>query len=300
MGIRNWCRGLPHWRSKSRTAGDREQPSARPATPSNQASKTKGSSGGSSGATPAEIFGDERQPVTKSAGLDPWSRAFRELRYENKTKKLVETYLKILTHQANPSNKEDEQISKDAPNQFDRLEEIEMVEGIDTILKPLLAKYRKEKWWKEAADGADMVVSKMGKMMGDALQACPPAAFAWSAIGITVPILVQPIKQEKSIADGLEYVLERMDWFISLTKVVMKPDWPEDHPFKKYRESTATEAVKLFKAMLQFEMECACRAYDEHPIVRVAKDMIQLADWEQKLATIKDHDKRISADFQQY
>ena len=34
-------------------------------------------------------------------------------------------------------------------------------------------------------------------------------------------ILVQPHKEQKKVATGLEYVIERMDWFIALSEVVM-------------------------------------------------------------------------------
>ena len=91
-----------------------------------------------------------------------------------------------------------------------------------------------------------------------------------------------------------------MDWFISLTRVVMKTEWPENHPFKCHQRSTETEAVKLFKAMLKFEMDCACREYETHPVVLLVVDMSQLGDWDNKLKTIKSLDNRISKDVQQY
>jgi len=102
------------------------------------------------------------------------------------------------------------------------------------------------------------------------------------------------------VATGLEYVIERMDWFISLSKVVMKKDWPDNEPFRDHRASTETEVVKLFKAMLQFEMECACRAFETHPIVHLASDLLQLGDWDTKLENIKTLDSRISKNIQRY
>jgi hypothetical protein len=98
-------------------------------------------------------------------------------------------------------------------------------------------------------------------------------------------VLVQPIKQGK---------------FIPLTTIVMRTDWPENHRFRNHQSRTEAEAVKLFKAMLQFEMECACRAYDMHPVVRVVRDFIQLGDWKNKLENIKILENRISEDLKQY
>ena len=80
----------------------------------------------------------------------------------------------------------------------------------------------------------------------------------------------------------------------------MKTEWPENHPFKSHQRSTETEAVKLFKAMLKFEMKSACREYETHAVVRLLVDMSQLGDWDNTLKNIKSLDNRISKDVQQY
>ncbi|KAK3375667.1 hypothetical protein B0T24DRAFT_698076 [Lasiosphaeria ovina] len=235
--------------------------------------------------------------------LDPWSKAYAELKAHASTKDLVATCEKILTCRANEANNGEghvpEDIPLDTPNEFSTLSEAESVDKLSVILQPVLDSYQKETWWGNALEGADMVISKIGKGVGDALQAFQPAAFAWSAICLTVPILVQPLKEQKKVATGLEYVIERMDWFIALSEAVMKHYRP-DEPFCEHRGRTKTELVKLFKAMLKFEMECACRAFGTHTVVRLAGDLIQLGDWHTKLEEIKMLDKRISDDIRQY
>ena len=121
------------------------------------------SKGSNSGETPAG--GQKTVPTGTDPDnkLDPWSRAYAELRNDNSTKKLIRTYEKILTYRANPSNPTDGEISEDTPNQFDALSEAEKVEKLSEILQPVLDKYQEEKWWKDVAEGADIVVSKSGK-----------------------------------------------------------------------------------------------------------------------------------------
>ena len=135
--------------------------------------------GGTSGTDPA---GD----------LDPWSKAYAELKAHVSTKDLVATCEKILTCRANEAdNGEDhvpEDIPLDTPNEFSTLSEAESVDKLSVILQPVLDSYQKETWWGDALEGADMVISKIGKGVGDALQAFQPAAFAWSAICLTVPV----------------------------------------------------------------------------------------------------------------
>jgi hypothetical protein len=127
--------------------------------------------------------------ATLAEGLDPWSRAYAELKKQHSTKRLVETCEKILTYRA---NEEDDNVTGDilpnTPNQFSTLSEPESVDKLSVILQPVLNSYRKETWWGTALEGADTVISKIGKGVGEALQACQPAAFAWSAICLTVPV----------------------------------------------------------------------------------------------------------------
>jgi hypothetical protein len=138
--------------------------------------------------------GDKSEQNTGPTGtghdknLDPWSCAYAELRNDDSTKKLVKTYEKILTYRANSSNPADGVISESNPNHFEGLSEAERVEKLSHTLQAVLDKYQEAKWWKDLAEGADMVVSKIRQGVGSALQSCPPAALGWSAICLLVPV----------------------------------------------------------------------------------------------------------------
>src|SRR5205085_10193293 len=66
------------------------------------------------------------------------------------------------------------------------------------------------------------------------------------------------------------------------------------------------QSIERFRYMLKFEIECACRAYDnyDHPVIRAllgtAKDMIQLGNWDKKVKDIKDLDEKISKTINEY
>ena|SRR3569833_172468 len=128
----------------------------------------------------------ETRPAEQDEKLDPWSAAFVQLRKDNST--LVKTYEKILSHQASSSSPVGEEIPQNTPNRLDNLGDAEMVTELASMLQPVLDKYQREAWWKTAAEGADIVISEVGKGVGNALQSCPPAAIAWSAICLAVPV----------------------------------------------------------------------------------------------------------------
>ena len=121
--------------------------------------------------------------------LDPWSQAYADLKKHDSTKALVETCEKILTFRATVGDGDiTRKIPSNAPNLFSTLSEAEGVKKLSDVLQPVLNSYQKETWWGKAAEGTDAVISKIGKGVGDALQAFQPAAIAWSAICLTVPV----------------------------------------------------------------------------------------------------------------
>ena len=119
--------------------------------------------------------------------LDPWSRAYANLRSDNSTKELVQIYERILAYRTDPS-KFEEKKPENIPDPLDGLSEEARIEKLSEMLQPVLAKFQEEKWWKTLAEGADEVISQIGTGVGTALAAYPPAAFAWSGICVAVPV----------------------------------------------------------------------------------------------------------------
>jgi hypothetical protein len=133
--------------------------------------------------------------------LDPWSQAYTSLRKDDTDGKLVKTYEKILTYRATLSTPSDGIIPEDTPNQFDNLSETERIQKMSEILQPVLDKAKEEKLWKTVAEQTDKLIAKIGKGVGDALQACQPAALAWSGICLLIPASVGDLPQYVELWD---------------------------------------------------------------------------------------------------
>ncbi|KAK4077832.1 uncharacterized protein Triagg1_3526 [Trichoderma aggressivum f. europaeum] len=247
---------------------------------------------------------DGKNGKLPNADPDPWIEAYEKLRNDEKEGKLVNAYEKILTHRATVKNMgtryAEDDIRADAPNQFEGLTEAGRVDMMKATLSPVLERAKQEKAWKNVALYAETLITTVGKGVGDTLQAHPPAAMAWSGICLLLPIIVKPIKEEEKVTEGLEFVMNRMDWYVPLTKVVLQREWPENVALQQHRSSLRDEVVDLFKSLLQFEMECACRAYSTHPVVRVLGDIVSLSGWGDKLEAIKKHGEAIEKDLQSY
>jgi pterin-4a-carbinolamine dehydratase len=96
-----------------------------------------------------------------------------------------------------------------------------------------------------------------------------------------------------------------MQWYTSLSKAIIKKYEKQDR-FYDHQEDTKTETVKLFKQLLKFEMQCACRALndDDHPTIHkmiiAVQDTISLHSWKEKVDEIKDLDTKLSTTIRDY
>jgi hypothetical protein len=102
------------------------------------------------------------------------------------------------------------------------------------------------------------------------------------------------------MAEGLRYVMDQMNWYLSLTNVVLRQKWTGDAALQEHQGQAKEQAATLFTCLLKFEMECACRAYVTHPVVRVLKDMVLADDWGQKLTDIQALEQKFAPRVQQY
>jgi hypothetical protein len=127
---------------------------------------------------------------TVASELDPWSQAYAGLRKDDKDGKLVKTYEKILSYRAAPSTPSDGTIPEDTPNRFEELGEMERIQMMGKILQPVLDKAKEEKLWKNVAEQTNRLITKIGSGVGNALQACQPAALAWSGICLLITVSV--------------------------------------------------------------------------------------------------------------
>lgn len=161
--------------------------------------KDKGGSDKSRNHSNESVIEDDRSVTVKSGSLklpeadrDPWIEAYEKLRKDEKEGKLVNAYEKILTNRATATisgtQYAEDDIQTDALNQFEGLTEADRVDMMKATLSPVLERAKQEKTWKNIALYADTLIKNVGKGVGDALQAHPPAAMAWSGICLLLPV----------------------------------------------------------------------------------------------------------------
>jgi hypothetical protein len=101
------------------------------------------------------------------------------------------------------------------------------------------------------------------------------------------------------MTEGLEYVVDRIGWYMALCRLLLKENIPGEEG-KRFREEMENKILSLYKGLLEFQMKCTCRCYDNWAIVRLLKDMSGFTNWNEKLETVKKLEEETKSDTRDY
>ncbi|KAI0552690.1 hypothetical protein F4679DRAFT_45384 [Xylaria curta] len=132
------------------------------------------------------------------------------------------------------------------------------------------------------------------------LDVYPLAAMILSGVAVVLPAIVKPIKARALITTCLKHILEQTEWYMSLSRVLLRNNWPNDNMFTQHRSSMRNALVKLYKSLLQLEMRCVCRYYNSHEILASLQEVLSLVDWDGDLRSLKEVEQDIAEKISKY
>ncbi|ODA80881.1 hypothetical protein RJ55_03841 [Drechmeria coniospora] len=80
----------------------------------------------------------------------------------------------------------------------------------------------------------------------------PSAAVAWAGLCTLTPLLADPIFQSPDMRLGILHIAGRIPWYMCLAQLLLVPAPPD------YQESTRAILVRLYRKVLELEMNCVC------------------------------------------
>lgn len=84
------------------------------------------------------------------------------------------------------------------------------------------------------------------------------------------------------MADGLRYVVGRIDWYMSLVKsLLQRQHGPSlhDHGRNELHDRLKGRIKDLYVSILTYEIQSVCYCYHDHPIVKALRAVILFDDW---------------------
>ncbi|RYC55609.1 hypothetical protein CHU98_g10599 [Xylaria longipes] len=229
--------------------------------------------------------------VDEAASL--WMEAYDSLNQEDED--LVHTYEVLLTAQSSTAYAADGIV-----NLFMGCQRPMRMSLMKSLARDAIAKAEQNSSYLEGVVTAAELLGMVSNGVGKLLDAYPLAGMILSGVAVVLPVIVKPIKARKLIATCLKHVLEQTEWYMSLSRTLLKANWSDDKSFAQHRGAMRNALIQLYKALLQLEMRCVCRYYDSHVIKASLKEMLSLVDWDGDLKSLRELEQDMAGKISEY
>ncbi|RWA05589.1 hypothetical protein EKO27_g9520 [Xylaria grammica] len=127
-----------------------------------------------------------------------------------------------------------------------------------------------------------------------------PAALPWAGVCLGLEILRNPAREMNSNLEGIAYAISRMDWYCALTELLLNKNNAAGGDMSQgVLSQLKGNIIELYKALLLYQIKSIV-SYYRNRVGRFFRDMGKWDDWEGSIQHVKDVEKSIRADIDQY
>ncbi|KAF5543482.1 heterokaryon incompatibility protein het-E-1 [Fusarium mexicanum] len=242
---------------------------------------------------PAAVSSPSPEPQNAIPGIPErlWNKAYDIL--EEKEPEIVKGYQEIL------KLVQLEWDDTSAPEELQHLEYCKTVNSRQMwrLVYAGLEKSKRQAKLKESVSNVIETIDNLKGIVDKAVKYSSEAAIAWAGVSLGLEILSNPMKEPGLNRKGIAYVLSRMEWYWNLAELVL-----QDHSSvlsAALRTNLETQIIDFYKKLLLFQMRSACLYYRSWAGV-ILRDAVKLDDWSGELNTIKNAERLIRKDIEQY
>nr|RBQ96734.1 hypothetical protein FVER53263_13486 [Fusarium verticillioides] len=233
----------------------------------------------------------EPENAVRSVPERLWNKAYDIL--EEKEPEVVKSYQEIL------QLVQHEWTDTTAPEELQALEHCKTVKSRQMwrLVYSGLEKSKRQAKLKESVSNIIETIENLKGVVDKAVKYSSEAAIAWAGVTLGLEILSNPMKEPGLNRKGIAYVLSRMEWYWNLVELVLQDN--SSAPSATLRTNLETQIIDFYKKLLLFQMKSACLYYRNWAGV-ILRDAVKLDDWAGELNTIKDAERLIQKDIEQY
>ncbi|KAK4220533.1 NACHT domain-containing protein [Podospora fimiseda] len=220
-----------------------------------------------------------------------WDRAYDYFKRENMD--LVDSYEKILSQQLQEglgSKVPKSQLNIIAQDEPERRRH-QMIQLIHSGLDKIESEAKLKDNLKVPVD----VILSAKNIISSAIQAVPQAALAWSGICVALEVLANPINQTEANRKGIDYVINRMDWYWSLSNNIFKDLPGHATDLSGMRRELEDRLVDLYTALLCYQIKSVYSYFRNRGLI-FFQDIIKLDNWDAELKAIQEAEKSFQDD----
>ncbi|KAG9255553.1 uncharacterized protein F5Z01DRAFT_547462 [Emericellopsis atlantica] len=224
-----------------------------------------GSSSSSSASPPArkKLSVPSVRPHPEAAlSRDLWDEAYDALRLDPSTASLVVTYESIISQEL-PEDVKSVVRGTLSPSDGNTDRRLDLMTAIATAG---LSKRRGSKS-SEVDDSTPRTLEHTKRIVESQLEDFPSTALAWAGLCTLTPLLLDPILGHAQFRRGMVHVIGRIPWYMHLTHLMQCPSWVDagdfearQHEFAVRRDRSRDAITKVYRRVLEFEMNCVCAA----------------------------------------
>ncbi|KAF5577148.1 heterokaryon incompatibility protein het-E-1 [Fusarium pseudoanthophilum] len=233
----------------------------------------------------------EPENAVRSVPERLWNEAYNIL--EEKEPKVVKSYQEIL------QLVQHEWTDTTAPEELQALEHCKTVKSRQMwrLVYSGLEKSKRQAKLKESVSNIIETIDNLKGVVDKVVKYSSEAAIAWAGVTLGLEILSNPMKEPGINRKGIAYVLSRMEWYWNLVELVLQDN--SSAPSATLRTNLETQIIDFYKKLLLFQMKSACLYYRNWAGV-ILRDAVKLDDWAGELNNIKDAERLIQKDIEQY
>ncbi|EXL39405.1 hypothetical protein FOCG_17986 [Fusarium oxysporum f. sp. radicis-lycopersici 26381] len=178
----------------------------------------------------------------------------------------------------------------------------ENAEARQAQMKTLVEKGRdkteKEAKIKEKVKERIQPVNNVKDFVSMAVKSEPSAAVAWLGITTLMDLIANPLTEPGINRDGIKYVLERVEWYWELARLLLDPG-KVDNSIVRLQSLLKRHVIKLYKKLLLYQMQSVC-LYNKHWAEVIVRDLFKADDWQDKVDSIKKVEASLREDVKQH
>ncbi|PHH49970.1 Vegetative incompatibility protein HET-E-1 [Ceratocystis fimbriata CBS 114723] len=214
-----------------------------------------------------------------------WQQAYSNLESEEPT--LVEAFEKIILSQLHPGT------ASTASTDRIKVTSLQMKQFVEDWID----RTKKEIALKQRVDNGLQAVNSIRGIIDGAIRVAPEAAVIWVAVSLGIEVLTGPVTEALKNRQGIQYVLGRTEWYWNLAGLLL--DENKSNTATVLRDGLEKNIVELFQKLLEYQIRSIC-LYDRNKVVAAFRDALLIDDWAGKLADIKEAEKSVQGDMDQY
>ncbi|KAK1239939.1 hypothetical protein MKX08_007381 [Trichoderma sp. CBMAI-0020] len=228
---------------------------------------------------------------------DLWNQAYNEIKESDpKSMQLYETILsnKLMDHNFDPSRNVLEENAINAINQLDiGVRRDQMRQLIKTGQHRIELESQIKSGIKQTIDFMEPAKDAINSIVKTILWAILP----WTVISVALEILRNPVDENETNVNGIQYVTKRMGWYWGIALDTLDlADKDVQSDTKTYIKLTL---VEIYREILLFQIKSICSYYRNRGF-SFLRDLVKFDDWESHLENICKLENEFDRDYHQY